>query len=471
MKCSFLRVVPIATIVLQTVIIISMSYEKVLLRLDFEATDYNSTLQNMINSYARAHNFKMDSSCSCGLHFKVDTEAAQVFPAQYGQGKKYLTIGIPTIKREGDTYIIKTLKSLLDNMDAEQRKEVVIVILTADLDLERRNFSIQELENNFGPLIRSGDIHVIAPPEELYINFQVTKRTYGQEQPYVEWRSKQNFDYAYLMRYSAPLSLYYMQLEDDVTAAKDYLRSVHQYIDEQKDAWTCLEFSELGFIGKLYRSKDLEKLSQMLIMFFQEQPVDYTYLYFNMMMTQFQKRMRTPTLFQHQGVHSSFPGKIQPLKDRFFDNMVKVYKGDNPPAEIVTTLKTYLNFLPRLPYASAEGYFWCHGSPVAGDFFNVIFERPQALERVVIETGSESHPTDILQHAVLKASLTLAKDGDRLACTNDIELGEFRQGRIEVSSLQDKVKFKVMCLQVVVTANQEPWAIIREVAVFVQHGA
>ena len=78
---------------------------------------------------------------------------------------------------------------------------------------------------------------------------KVTKQTYDQPLPYVEWRAKQNFDYAYLMRYSSPLSLYYMQLEDDVIAAKDYVTSIRQYIDEQSDSWTCLEFSELGFIG------------------------------------------------------------------------------------------------------------------------------------------------------------------------------------------------------------------------------
>ena len=62
--------------------------------------------------------------------------------------------------------------------------------------------------------------------------------------------------------------------------------------------------------GKLYRSRDLDHLSQLLLMFFQEQPVDYTYLYFNMLMTQLQKRLRTPTLFQHRGIHSSFPGTL-----------------------------------------------------------------------------------------------------------------------------------------------------------------
>ncbi|KAK7089551.1 hypothetical protein V1264_024607 [Littorina saxatilis] len=219
--------------------------------------------------------------------------------------------------------------------------------------------------------------------------------------------------------------------------------------------------------GKLYRSKDLEKLSQLLMMFYQEQPVDYTYLYFNMLMTQLQKRLRNPTLFQHQGIHSSFPGKIQPLKDRYFDVMVKRYKGDNPSAEMFTTMKTYLNFVPRLPYANTDGYFWSYGAPTAGDTFILVFDFPQRLDRVVIDTGSESHPNDILESASLKASLTLIKNPARVECTNDIDLGVFAGGRIEVKGMADAIKFKVVCLQVEVWKNQDAWAIIREIAVFV----
>ena len=64
----------------------------------------------------------------------------------------------------------------------------------------------------------------------------MTKQTYGQELPYVEWRAKQNFDYAYLMRYSSSLSNYYVQLEDDVITAPRYIANLRQF--EQKVAKT-----------------------------------------------------------------------------------------------------------------------------------------------------------------------------------------------------------------------------------------
>ena len=151
--------------------------------------------------------------------------------------------------------------------------------------------------------------------------------------------------------------------------------------------------------------------------------------------------------------------------------MVKQYKGDNPPAEIYTTMKTYLNFLPRLAYSQAEGYFWTHGAPTKGDSFMVVFDEPQQLERVVVETGSEGHPTDILISATLTASLSLVKNPARFDCTNDIALGTFSEGRIDIKDISSLIKFKVMCLQIQVVQEQEAWAIIREIAVFLAKGS
>lgn len=39
--------------------------------------------------------------------------------------------------------------------------------------------------------------------------------------------------------------------------------------------WAVLEFSELGFIGKLFRATDLPKLSKFMMTFYEEQPVDW----------------------------------------------------------------------------------------------------------------------------------------------------------------------------------------------------
>lgn len=159
---------------------------------------------------------------------------------------------------------------------------------------------------------------------------------------------------------------------------------------------------------------------------------------------------------------------MQHLKDRLFDQMEKKYKGDNPKATIYTTLQTYLSFMPQLAYSKTEGFFWSHGSPGEGDIFVVVFDEPQTVDRVIVDTGSENHPTDILASATLLASLTVLKNAERFDCTNDIPLGDFQDGRVEVKEVSEKVKFKIVCLQIKVTKQQSTWAIIREIAVFLR---
>ena len=52
-------------------------------------------------------------------------------------------------------------------------------------------------------------------------------------------------------------SEYYVQLEDDVIANPKYLKFIYQKIMDQVDNWFMLEFSSLGFIGKLFRTQSL----------------------------------------------------------------------------------------------------------------------------------------------------------------------------------------------------------------------
>lgn len=61
------------------------------------------------------------------------------FPPILGNrnGKKLLTIGIATVYRE-ENYLMKTLESLVNESDPEERKETVVVIYLADTQKERK---------------------------------------------------------------------------------------------------------------------------------------------------------------------------------------------------------------------------------------------------------------------------------------------------------------------------------------------
>ena len=52
-------------------------------------------------------------------------------------------------------------------------------------------------------------------------------------------------------------SKYYIQLEDDVTANNGFLDFIMAKINAQVNDWFLLEFSKLGFIGKLFKSQSL----------------------------------------------------------------------------------------------------------------------------------------------------------------------------------------------------------------------
>lgn len=106
---------------------------------------------------------------------------------------------------------------------------------------------------------------------------QVLKTTHNQGKDYVNWRSKQNFDYAFLMRYSATLSHYYLQLEDDVIAAKGFINLTRSFIGSQKTFWACLEFSELGFIGIEISSHRLNNNNHYMQTIPKKQPMPVSY--------------------------------------------------------------------------------------------------------------------------------------------------------------------------------------------------
>ena len=64
-------------------------------------------------------------------------------------------------------------------------------------------------------------------------------------------------DYVALFYFSIGLSYYYLQLEDDVQCAAGFVAHIRDFIDKKQRnrhaVWAMLEFSELGFIGKLFR--------------------------------------------------------------------------------------------------------------------------------------------------------------------------------------------------------------------------
>lgn len=72
------------------------------------------------------------------------------------------------------------------------------------------------------------------------------------------------------MFYAQPKATYYVQLEDDILSKPGYLTKMKHFAFKHtashKD-WFLLDFCQLGFIGKLFKSRDLSTLALFFVIF------------------------------------------------------------------------------------------------------------------------------------------------------------------------------------------------------------
>ncbi|XP_054573088.1 alpha-1,3-mannosyl-glycoprotein 4-beta-N-acetylglucosaminyltransferase B isoform X3 [Eptesicus fuscus] len=257
--------------------------------------------------------------------------------------------------------------------------------------------------------IHSGLLEVIAPSPHFYPDFSRLRESFGDPKERVRWRTKQNLDYCFLMMYAQSKGIYYVQLEDDIVAKPNYLSTMKNFaLQQPSEDWMILEFSQLGFIGKMFKSLDLSLIVEFILMFYRDKPIDWLLDHILWVKVcnpekdakhcdrqKANLRIRfKPSLFQHVGTHSSLAGKIQKLKDKDFGKQALRKEHMNPPAEVSTSLKTYQHFTLEKAYLR-EDFFWAF-TPAAGDFIRFRFFQPLRLERFFFRSGNIEHPEDKL---------------------------------------------------------------------------
>ncbi|KAI4471478.1 n-acetylglucosaminyltransferase vi [Holotrichia oblita] len=166
-----------------------------------------------------------------------------------------IVLGIPTVHREKQNYLMDTLTSLIDGMTPEESEDVVMVIFVAETELEYVLQIAKEVEMRFSAHVDSGLIEVVSPSPAYYPDMGKLRITLGDSMERVRWRSKQNLDFAFLMSYCQPKGTFYVQLEDDILAKPDYISEMKKFaIDKiaSKEPWFVLDFCQLGFIGKFF---------------------------------------------------------------------------------------------------------------------------------------------------------------------------------------------------------------------------
>lgn len=178
-----------------------------------------------------------------------------------------MVLGVPTVKRDKQSYLMSTLHNIITNMEEDEQNETMIVVFVGETDIEYVQLVAKQIEVRFATYVESGLIEVLSPPAAYYPNMEKLKITLNDPPERVKWRSKQNLDFAFLMAYAQPKATFYVQLEDDILAKRGFVTIMKNFALEKtmrKDPWFVLDFCQLGFIGKYREQRRLTHESNVL---------------------------------------------------------------------------------------------------------------------------------------------------------------------------------------------------------------
>ncbi|KAI3356375.1 hypothetical protein L3Q82_017601 [Scortum barcoo] len=352
-----------------------------------------------------------------------------------------MVMGIPTVKRKVKSYLSETLRSLIDKLSPEEKLDCVIIVFVGETDVDYVHSVVAGLEK--------------------------------------EWRTKQNLDYSFLMMYAVSKGVYYVQLEDDIVAKPNYFATMKNFaLQLSSEDWMILEFSQLGFIGKMFQAPDLNLIVEFIFMFYKEKPIDWLLDHIlwvkvcnpekdakhcERQKSSLRVRFR-PSLFQHVGLHSSLAGKIQKLTDKDFLKPLLHKMHVNPPAEVSTSMKVYQGHTLEKTYLG-EDFFWAI-TPTGGDYVLFKFDRPVSIERFLFRSGNQEHPGDKIENTtveILPASAASVQTKEKYKRTEDrfYRIGQFVKGVAE--GVVDPSFNPVVALRLSVLKDSAVWAILSEV--------
>lgn len=320
-------------------------------------------------------------------------------------------LGIPTVKRPSQSYLLATLNDLIYKMSVQEKEDTLIVVLIAEVEESYVLQVVNDIKNLFQNELDSGLIDIISPSALFYPDFNKLPLTLSDPVDRVKWRSKQCLDFAFLMMYAYPRGMFYIQLEDDILAKENYLsimKDVALTKIANKQPWFVLDFCQLGFIGKMFRCIDLPWIIQFFFMFYNDKPVDWLLDGFiqtkvcnlekdNKDCKKQKDRLwvhNKPSLFQHIGTMSSLKGKVQKLKDKHFGKVPLFYPHRNPSAFVQTSIKAYKKHNLIRAY-NGETFFWGL-TPRIGDYISFRFKKPVRISRYKFRSGNAETPSDKL---------------------------------------------------------------------------
>lgn len=118
-----------------------------------------------------------------------------------GRNDVNIVLGVPTVRRDKQSYLMGTLNNLIENMNDEEQNETLIVVFIGETDIETVHVIARDIESSFETYVENGLIDIIAPAPSYYPDLNKLRVTLNDPLERIKWRSKQNLDFAYLMTY------------------------------------------------------------------------------------------------------------------------------------------------------------------------------------------------------------------------------------------------------------------------------
>uniref|UniRef100_A0A8C6RNJ8 MGAT4 family, member C n=1 Tax=Nannospalax galili TaxID=1026970 RepID=A0A8C6RNJ8_NANGA len=242
-------------------------------------------------------------------------------------------LGTRLINRKNHTHLKQTLTSVLSRMTPEEEQDSMVTVPVADTNEDYLNCVADMVKTKLKRQVKSGSLEVISIPAFFYPNMLYEKPSTEDSENLLlfifNFQVKQALDFCILMLYAQPKAMYYLQVK---ICKNIYFTKIKDFINNiTSKNWFYVEFSVLGFIGKIFRSEDLPELIHFFLMFYKVKPIDMFLDDFTLIKTcdwgeslrtcvQLKKEVHVqyrPSLFQYVGLYSSFPGREQHLRVRF----------------------------------------------------------------------------------------------------------------------------------------------------------
>lgn len=223
--------------------------------LDALSPETRAAVRNISGTLRLPSSLRLPSAYHFLPHLLDDSGSLRpAFLRSRGRNGVSVVLGVPTVRRDKQSYLLSTLQNLVENMDAAEQNRTLIVVFIGETDADYVATVAAQIAGRFASQLDAGLLEVVSPPTAYYPNWEQLRQTLNDPPERVRWRSKQNLDFAFLMAYAQPKGTFYVQLEDDILTKRGFVSIMERFAYEKttlkRDAWFLLDFCQLGFIGE-----------------------------------------------------------------------------------------------------------------------------------------------------------------------------------------------------------------------------